>query len=128
MVSLGIVNNRGGTIMNVDNVFEYFYGRKGKQLVVGEGKEVKLITVRKGDISLDEMILGFKYRNNEIAVYISKPRKEELRLQFNKNIPGLQVETYTPVEKLDSTLLIYLGKFVEEADKELKFKLFDWRG
>lgn len=114
--------------MNVDNVFEYFYGRKGKQLVVDEGKEVNLITVRKSDISLDEMILVFKYRNNEISVYISKPREEELRLQFNKNIPGLQVETYTPVEKLDSTLLIYLGKFVEEADKELKFKLFDWRG
>ena len=113
--------------MNIDNIFEYFYGRKGNQLAIDKDKEVKLITVRKGDVISDEMILTFKYRSNEISVYMSKPQ-ENLRLQFNRELTGLRRETITPIDNLDTTLLIYLGKFVEEADEKVEFKLFDWRG
>ena len=99
----------------MSNVFEYFQGRKGNQLVIDEGKEVTLVTVRKSDILSEEMIMSFKYRNNEITVYVSKPQAE-LRLQFDKKITGLQRETFTSVDNLDSTLLTYLGKFVEEME------------
>lgn len=113
-------------VMRVDNIFEYFYGRKGNQLVIDEGKEVTLVTVRKSGISSEEMIMSFKYRNNEITVYVSKPQAE-LRLLFDKKITGLQRETFTPVESLDSTLLTYLGKFAEEMEETVDYKLFDWR-
>lgn len=114
--------------MNVDNVFEYFYERKGNKLAIDKGKEVKLITVRKGDVLSDEMILVFKYRNNEISVYISRVQEEYFTLEFNKTVKDRPNKIQTPLKSLDATLLIYLGKFVEEADEKVEFKLFDWRG
>lgn len=112
--------------MRLITIYEYFKGKEGLHLTVGEDKKVRFKKAHYHDAS-DEMSLYFGYKEYPLSVRVSKPQAD-LRLQFNKKIPGLQRETYTPIEKLDSTLLIYLGKFAEELEETVEYKLFDWRG
>lgn len=111
--------------MSIDNLFDYFYEKQGQYLTTGENKKVLLENVRKIYILYDELVLTFNYKNKELWVSISKP-KENLRLSFSKEFKGLMRITSTPIEFFDSTLLIYLNKFIECEDSKVEFNLFQW--
>lgn len=110
--------------MRMVNIYDYFKDKEGQQLVVGD-KEVLFDAIRYHSAE-EELVLYFKYKAYPIAIRVDKPQAD-LRLRLNKKITGLQKDTFTPVESLDSTLLIYLGKFAEEMEETVEYKLFDWR-
>lgn len=112
--------------MRLVSIYEYFKDKEGQRLSVGDNKEVLFNSIRYHG-SEEELVLYFKYKEYPIAIRVDKPQAD-LRLRLNKKITGLQKETFTPVENLDSTLLTYLGKFAEEMEEKVEYKLFDWRG
>ena len=112
--------------MRLVSIYEYFKDKEGQRLSVGEDKEVLFSSVRYHG-SEEELALYFKYKAYPIVIRVDKPQAD-LRLRLAKKITGLQKETFTPVEDLDSTLLTYLGTFAEEMEETVEYKLFDWRG
>lgn len=111
--------------MRLVSIYDYFKDKEGQQLVVRD-KEILLLGVHYHEAS-DKVALNFDYNSCRLRVQITKPQAD-LSLAFSKQITGLQKETFTPIDKLDSTLLIYLGKFAEEMEEKVEYKLFDWRG
>lgn len=110
--------------MRVISIYDYFKDKEGQHLVVGD-KEILLLGVHYHESS-DKVALNFEYKSCPLRVQIVKPQAD-LSLTFSRQITGLHKETFTPVDNLDSTLLTYLGKFVDEMEEKVEYKLFDWR-
>lgn len=111
--------------MRVINIYDYFKDKEGQRLSVGDNKEVLFNAIRYHSAE-EELVLYFKYKAYPIAIRVDKPQAD-LRLRLTKKITGLQKDTFTPIDNLDSTLLTYLGKFAEEMEETVEYKLFDWR-